>query len=73
MGTLPPGLAAYMQKKHNTNAPANMQTATTSAHPMVPMSPAMVSSIRSAKKGVIPPGLAKYIAAKKAAKTKGGK
>ncbi len=42
-----------------------------SVHPMVPMSPAMVTAIKASPKGKIPPGLARYLAAKKAAK--GGK
>lgn len=38
------------------------------SHPMVPMSPSMVTAIKSSRKGKIPAGLAKYLAAKKAAK-----
>lgn len=39
-----------------------------SPHPMVPMSPSMVTAIKSSKKGKIPPGLAKYLAQKRAMK-----
>lgn len=40
-------------------------------HPMIPMSPSMVGAIKASPKGKIPAGLAKYLAAKRAAK--GGK
>ena len=40
--------------------------------PMVPMHPKMVAAIKASPKGVLPPGLARYLAAKKANK-KGGK
>ncbi len=36
--------------------------------PMVPMHPQMLQAIKQAPKGKIPPGLAKYLAAKKAGK-----
>lgn len=36
-----------------------------SKHPMIPMSPQMMQSIRQAPKGKIPPGLARYLANKK--------
>ncbi len=57
----------------NNQPPAqatSMPTPSGINHPMVPMSPAMVSSIKSSPKGKIPAGLAKYLAAKKAAKGK---
>ena len=37
-------------------------------HPMVPMSPSMVGSIKASPKGKIPAGLAKYLANKKKGK-----
>lgn len=37
-------------------------------YPLVPMHPKMVAAIKASPKGVIPPGLAKYLAAKKLGK-----
>ncbi len=76
------GLANYLaQKKAKygikpspiSNAP--MVAGQSSSVPMAPMGPQMVSAIKQSPKGVIPAGLAKYLANKKAgkAKKKGGK
>ena len=36
-----------------------------SVHPMLPVSPSMVSAIKASPKGKIPPGLAKWLATHK--------
>lgn len=41
-----------------------------SQHPMMPMSPTMVSSIKQSPKGQLPPGLAKWLATHKKGKKK---
>ena len=47
---------------------ASTPNGTASNYPMVPMHPKMVAAIKASPKGQIPPGLAKYLAAKKAGK-----
>ena len=71
MGKLPAGLASYLANKRGSagripvSSPPSMSP---QGHPMVPMSPAMLSSIKASPKGVIPPGLARYLANKKKGK-----
>lgn len=55
----------------NFNLDPDQPKAMGAQHPMVKMTPRMVTSIKNSPKGKIPAGLARYLAAKRAAK--GGK
>lgn len=70
MGKMNAGLAAYLQKKKMGFVQAKANANPTA--PMIPMHPQMVSAIKKSPAGVLPPGLLKYLASKKAIK-KGGK
>lgn len=54
------------------NNSSSLQSKQKAVYPTIPMTPRMVNSIKQAPKGVIPSGLARYLAAKRAAKAKGG-
>lgn len=62
------GPVGYQSPPIPPNLMPQAAASTPIAHPMIPMSPAMMNSIKQSPKGQIPPGLARYLAAKRAAK-----
>jgi hypothetical protein len=71
MGNMPSGLANYLANKRGSAGRTPVSSPPSfspQGHPMVPMSPAMLGSIKASPKGVIPPGLARYLANKKKGK-----
>lgn len=78
MGKIPTGLANYLASKKarygiKSNMPASPMNSPMSQHPMVPMSPSMVSAIKASPKGKIPAGLARWLAKHKKSKKKAKK
>lgn len=68
MGKLNAGLAAFLANKRAGQQPTTIGVQ--SNNPMVAMSPSMLSTIKASPKGKLPPGLARYMAAKNKGKGK---